>query len=114
MLNLKQEHVFKMNKKSKQSNIKKHKIRKRIRITEQCSQYVEQDWDTSWFNNGNEEMERYGIRVVDDVSKFLLDGEISDDDQKHSNFLDSTLEIYQKEEREDFNAVKQFKHRLDY
>jgi len=79
----------------KQSN----KIRKHIRITDQCSQYSEKKGNDSWFNlKEEEEAESYGIKVVEDVSMFIVDGNLSDDDDQQQDMNQHT----------DFNEVKRF------
>ena len=50
MLNLKQEGVSRMA--NRKGHFKKHKINKRIKITDQCNQYIEQDSEASkYFSN---------------------------------------------------------------
>lgn len=46
-----------------------------------------------WFNSGtsDDELEHYGIKVVDDVTKFILEGDIADEEVKHQQFLDWTI-----------------------
>jgi len=71
------------------SFLKKQKARKRIKIVDQSSVYIDQDNShcayagdlSSWFNTGeDDDLESYGIKVVDDVS-LLINGGISDDEQ---------------------------------
>lgn len=61
--------------------------------------------DNSWFN-GTEDVEWYGIKVVDDVSLLLVNGGLSDEDQDVADFLDSSMDMYSKYEKREFLEVK--------
>lgn len=80
-----------------------NKIRKHIRITDQYSNYMDNAGE-NWFNVGDND-----VKVVEDISMYLLDGDISDEDETTENFLDNSLEMYLKK---DFNKVKKFKNQL--
>ena len=67
---------------------------------------MENPENSSWFNLGDEEAESYGVKIVEDVSMYLIDGEISDGEQDINDFKDNSLNLnFEK----DFNEVKQFK-----
>lgn len=85
-----------------------NKIRKHIRITDQCSQYVD-NHNNSWFNFGDEEAESYGVKVVEDVSMYLVDGDITDEEEETDHLFHNSTNLYNDK---DFNEVKQFKHKL--
>ena len=60
-------------------------------------------------------MESYGIKVVDDVSKLLIEGELSDEDQKHQNYLDWSIGMVYcfyalGLNKQEFNLCKVFKN----
>lgn len=88
------------------------KIKKHIRITDQCSQYMDNECNSSWFNTGTEDVEIYGIKVVDDVSMLLVNGGISDEEQDVQDFLDISIDPFPHEDKKEFNEVKQLKNKL--
>jgi hypothetical protein len=90
-----------------------NKIRKHIRITDQNSQYMDNEGD-SWFNNGDDDINQldpyyHNVKVVEDVSMYLLDGDFSEEEQTDENFLDLSYNMHPKK---DFNKVKNFKNQL--
>ena len=62
---------------NKNMKLKKNKGKKRIRFTDQCNLYTENDWDNSWFNTGQdiENLEDYGIKIVDDVNNWFVNSD---------------------------------------
>ena len=84
---------------------KRGRARKHIRITEQWSLYVDNKDDSSWFNTGENDLEDYGIKMVEDVSMFV-DGGLSDDELEIG--LDRAYKNYDKNE---FNEVKQLNNK---
>ena len=78
---------------NKRNIIKKHKLKKRIKITDQWNQYAGKDWNSSWFNAGIEEddAESYGIKLVEDVNQILVNGNINDEDTYEGSYLGKYL-----------------------